>query len=113
MYELRVHLAAINRKLRDGCGPDGERAADAHGQAGGEEDGMTTEMAEPLRAAVQRYSMDARRAARQSCAARFTRARGCNSSGTAGTLTWSLEEYLSRLPGRPADDESQRRRLSE
>ena len=27
MDELRVHLAAINRKLRDGCGPDGERAA--------------------------------------------------------------------------------------
>ena len=27
LYELRVHLATINRKLRDGCGPDGERAA--------------------------------------------------------------------------------------
>ena len=27
LYELRVHLATINRKLRDGCGPDGERTA--------------------------------------------------------------------------------------
>ena len=27
LYELRVHLATINRKLRDRCGPDGERAA--------------------------------------------------------------------------------------
>ena len=69
---------------------------------------MTAEMAEPLRAAVQRYfdghatgsPSVMRRAFHESARLQFIR--------DGGYSVWSLDEYLAKLPGRPADDEAQR-----
>ena len=71
---------------------------------------MTAEMAEPLRAAVQRYfdghatgsPSVMRRAFHESARLQFIR--------DGGYSVWSLDEYLAKLPGRPADDEAQRTR---
>ena len=71
---------------------------------------MTAEMVEPVRAAVQRYfdghatgsPSVMRRAFHESARLQFVK--------DGEYSSWSLDEYLSKLPGRPADDESQRTR---